>query len=165
MIPINSTKTLGAYSNQNIVLRLPEGKTLRDIKWLSVWCREFKVNFGDLLIPRNLAVPSPVEIPALSRLAHGVSSSPITIVDAQTFLIPNFQYDGQGPAGYWWATRGQRQGPKGLINFSAFKKLKILIIRKSKDLFFCKRTSTKRRKRKSRTIKKIYGRNSCHIIT
>jgi hypothetical protein len=109
-----STKTLGAYSNQNIVLRLPEGKTLRDIKWLSVWCREFKVNFGDLLIPRNLAVPSPVEIPALSRLAHGVSSSPITIVDAQTFLIPNFQYDGQGPAGYWWATRGQRQGPKGL---------------------------------------------------
>lgn len=105
---------MGAYSNQNIVLRLPEGKTLRDIKWLSVWCREFKVNFGDIPIQRSLAIPSPVEIPALSRLAHGVKSSPITIVDAQTFLIPNFHYDGEGPAGYWWVTRGARQGPKGL---------------------------------------------------
>lgn len=50
----------------------------------------------------------------MSQLAHGVKSGPITIVDAQTFLVPNFHYDGEGPAGYWWVTRGSRQAPTGL---------------------------------------------------
>ena len=116
LLSIKRTKSLSAYTNQNIVLRLPEGKTLRHINWFSIWCREFKVNFGDISIPRNLDIPSPVEIPSLSRLAHDVKSGPITIVDAQTFLIPNFHYDGEGPAGYWWVTRGPRQGPTGHYN-------------------------------------------------
>lgn len=95
-------------------MRLPEGKTFKDIKWFSVWCRKFKANFGHINVPRNLIIPTPVEIRPLSQLDHGVKSGPITIVDAQTFLINDFHYDGQGPAGYWWATAGSRQSSSGL---------------------------------------------------
>ncbi|XP_026729484.1 transcription factor LBX1-like [Trichoplusia ni] len=37
---------LSAHSNSDILLRLPGGKRLRDIKWLSVWCRRFTVPDG-----------------------------------------------------------------------------------------------------------------------
>ena len=26
----------------------------KDIKWLSVWCRQFKVNFGDVFVPDDM---------------------------------------------------------------------------------------------------------------
>lgn len=32
------------YRNKDITLSLPEGKTLRDITWFSVWCDEFAVS-------------------------------------------------------------------------------------------------------------------------
>ncbi|KAI8422958.1 hypothetical protein MSG28_014057 [Choristoneura fumiferana] len=63
---------LTAHSNSDIMLRLPGGKRLRDIKWLSVWCRRF------------------------TRLAHGLRSGNISVLDAKTFYIPNLHYDGAG---------------------------------------------------------------------
>merc|ERR1712215_485410 len=41
---------LPAYDghSKDVVLRLPEGVTVKDIKWLCVWCRKFKVNFGSI---------------------------------------------------------------------------------------------------------------------
>lgn len=103
-----STKPLERYLDKDVVLRLPEGKTLREINWLSVWSRQTKQNCGEILIGRNLVIPRPLEISPLSQLAHGVKSGPITIVDAQTFLVPDFHYDGLGPAGYFWLTRGSQ---------------------------------------------------------
>ncbi|EFN86726.1 hypothetical protein EAI_15472 [Harpegnathos saltator] len=38
-------QVLGAYNYTDIILRLPGGKRIRDIKWLSVWCRRFTKNF------------------------------------------------------------------------------------------------------------------------
>jgi hypothetical protein len=35
--------------NNEIVLTLPDDLTTDDVKWLSVWCRKFSVNFGDIL--------------------------------------------------------------------------------------------------------------------
>ncbi|KAK0183369.1 hypothetical protein PV327_001418 [Microctonus hyperodae] len=35
---------LKAYNNTDVILRLPQGKKIRDIKWLSVWCRRFTVS-------------------------------------------------------------------------------------------------------------------------
>lgn len=43
-----SKKPLKGYKNADIVLKLPKGKSLRDIKWFSIWCRKFRVNFGDI---------------------------------------------------------------------------------------------------------------------
>lgn len=67
-----------------------------DIKWFSVWCDEFSVNFGDVKIPNDLLYPRPQKIGALKGV-HNVQSDNIIIVDAQTLLIPNFSYDGLAP--------------------------------------------------------------------
>lgn len=91
-----STGVIKRYRNKDVTLSLPEGKTLRDVKWFSVWCDEFEVNFGDVTIPKNLDFPRPHKINALNGV-HGVSSDNIVVVDAQTILIPNFSYDGEAP--------------------------------------------------------------------
>ena len=33
-----------------IILTLPDGVKVTDLKWISVWCRRFAINFGDLLL-------------------------------------------------------------------------------------------------------------------
>lgn len=87
---------LPRYRNKHLTISLPEGKTLQHIKWFSVWCDEFAVNFGDVKIPRTLDFPKPQKINRLNGV-HGVFSEPIVIVDAQTLLVPNFSYDGEAP--------------------------------------------------------------------
>ncbi len=43
---------LGRYDGDNeIVLTLPGGIRTSDVRNLSVWCRAFHINFGDLVIP------------------------------------------------------------------------------------------------------------------
>jgi hypothetical protein len=37
---------------QELVLRLPEGVTVSSLRWLSLWCRDFGVNFGHVTFPR-----------------------------------------------------------------------------------------------------------------
>jgi hypothetical protein len=91
-----SNGVLKKYRNKDITLTLPEGKTLRDIKWFSVWCDEFSVDFGSVVIPKGLEFPRPQKIAGLSGI-HAVKSDNIVIVDAQTLLIPNFSYDGTAP--------------------------------------------------------------------
>jgi hypothetical protein len=36
----------------------------------------------------------------------------VVVVDAQTFLIPNFTYDGQAPDAHFHVGRGARVGPE-----------------------------------------------------
>jgi hypothetical protein len=55
-----------------------------------------QVNFGDVRIPKNFDAPKPQKLEFLSGI-HGVSSDPVVIVDSQTFLVPNFSYDGEAP--------------------------------------------------------------------
>lgn len=35
---------LKAHNNTDIILRLPMGQRIKDIRWLSVWCRRFTVS-------------------------------------------------------------------------------------------------------------------------
>ena len=42
--------------DQEITLTLPENLKVTDLKWLSVWCRAFSVNFGDIIFPQNFAL-------------------------------------------------------------------------------------------------------------
>ena len=64
---------LTSYRNEDIVLTLPGGKTLRTIRWLSVWCDAFGVNFGEVRIPRQLRYPRPQKIRAFDGI-HDVES-------------------------------------------------------------------------------------------
>ncbi|XP_044018684.1 protein Skeletor, isoforms B/C isoform X2 [Aphidius gifuensis] len=104
---------LTAYNNTDVILRLPGGKKIRDIKWLSVWCRRFTVNFGDVAIPSNLEIPRLKMLPEFSRLAHGLRSGNISILDSKTIYIPNLHYDGAGPDAYFWVGTGSEPNIMG----------------------------------------------------
>lgn len=39
---------------QDIVLKVPEPYSVEDLRWLSVWCRDYKINFGHITFPENL---------------------------------------------------------------------------------------------------------------
>ncbi|UYV60882.1 hypothetical protein LAZ67_1002664 [Cordylochernes scorpioides] len=100
------TSKLGAYSHKNILLSLPTGKSLQDIKWLSIWSRSFSVNFGHVMFPTGLAIPRGANLGPLPSLAHGVRSGPVVIQDAKTIFIPRFQYDGAAPDAYFLVGQG-----------------------------------------------------------
>lgn len=66
-----STKPLARYTGQNLVLRLPEGKTLRDLSYIAVWCRKVSANFGHLElknIVKTATIPTAIEIRPFSQL-------------------------------------------------------------------------------------------------
>ncbi|XP_064467650.1 protein Skeletor, isoforms B/C-like [Ornithodoros turicata] len=68
-----SMRPLGEYRNQMVVLHLPSGRSVKEMRWFSVWCRKFRANFADLIVPRNLVVPettSPSRRPYTGR-PHG----------------------------------------------------------------------------------------------
>ncbi|XP_023290274.1 protein Skeletor, isoforms B/C [Orussus abietinus] len=108
-----TTEVLKRYRKKDITLTLPEGKTLDNIKWFSVWCDEFSVNFGDVRIPRGFDYPRPRKLAELNGV-HGVSSEPVVLVDAQTLLIPGFSYDGEAPDAKFWTGSGPRPSPQGI---------------------------------------------------
>ncbi|XP_011497044.1 PREDICTED: protein Skeletor, isoforms B/C isoform X2 [Ceratosolen solmsi marchali] len=97
---------LEAFLNADVILRLPATIKVRNIKYLSVWCSRFTLNFGHVIIPENLRIPSPRFLPEFSRLAHGLRSDNITVLDTKTFYIPNLHYDGAGPDAYFWVGKG-----------------------------------------------------------
>lgn len=49
--PEGSSAPLGAYNKKNITLVLPDEMETKELRWLSVWCKEFSVNFGELIFP------------------------------------------------------------------------------------------------------------------
>ncbi|XP_017759111.1 PREDICTED: protein Skeletor, isoforms B/C [Eufriesea mexicana] len=105
---------LRLYNYTDIFLKLPKGKRLRDIRWLSVWCRRLTLNFGDVFIPVNMTAPKITVLPEFSRLAHGLRSGNITILDSKTIYIPNLHYDGAGPDAYFWVGKGQEPNTFGI---------------------------------------------------
>ena len=73
-----------------------------------------QVNFGEVFIPTNLEVPKPRVLPEFKRLAHGLRSGNISVLDAKTFYIPNLHYDGAGPDAYFWVGNGTEPSPLGI---------------------------------------------------
>ena len=60
-----------------------------------------KEHYGEVRIPVGFDYPRPQRLSALSGI-HKVSSDKVYVVDAQTFLIPNFTYDGAAPGYYYY---------------------------------------------------------------
>lgn len=73
-----------------------------------------QVNFGEVFIPSTLDPPKPRILPEFKRLAHGLLSGNISILDARTFYIPNLHYDGLGPDAYFFVGNGSEPSPYGV---------------------------------------------------
>lgn len=52
-----SLDPLRGYQGEDIEVVLPKNLTVYNIEWLSVWCVQYKHNFGHVLIPKDLDVP------------------------------------------------------------------------------------------------------------
>jgi len=72
------------------------------------------VNFGEVFIPANQETPKTRILPEFKRLAHGLRSGNITILDSRTFYIPNLHYDGAGPDAYFWVGTGPEPSTLGM---------------------------------------------------
>ena len=57
-----------------IVLTLPNNITVPDLKWISVWCRQFSINFGDFVFEDD--DPQPFE--TTTELEEQTGTNPIT---------------------------------------------------------------------------------------
>ena len=50
---------LQRMKNEDVLLKLPHGMKMRDVRWLSIWCRRFTVNYGDVYVPQGIQIPRP----------------------------------------------------------------------------------------------------------
>ena len=60
--------------SEDIKLTLPEDINVSDLKWFSVWCRQFSVNFGDLIFPENFSLDK-TTIPTVSTTTVSTTST------------------------------------------------------------------------------------------
>ncbi len=44
----------GRFDKKEIKLTLPDNLKVSELKWMSVWCRAYRVNFGDIFFPDDL---------------------------------------------------------------------------------------------------------------
>ncbi|XP_023219736.1 protein Skeletor, isoforms B/C-like [Centruroides sculpturatus] len=105
-------EVLREYKDKDIIITLPEGKKIKDIKWLSVWCEKFSVNFGSVEIPENFQPPEEKNLGPLPSLAHGVKSGPVIIKNIKTIFISNLYYDGAAPDAFFLVGKGNE--PHGM---------------------------------------------------
>ena len=52
-----STEPVGRYTDETIVITLPAGITVFEVRWLSVWCDRFTVDFGHVMWDNNNILP------------------------------------------------------------------------------------------------------------
>jgi hypothetical protein len=105
-----------SFMEEDVVLHLPDSIRADEVAWVSVWCREFSVDFGSLLVPQGIDFSSlenrqqhvqpatssgnAVSFGRLSENAHGVEGQVIA-TGPSTLLLSDFSYDGLGPAAFF----------------------------------------------------------------
>ncbi|KFM69923.1 Protein Skeletor, isoforms D/E, partial [Stegodyphus mimosarum] len=120
-----TTQVLKKYFSHNIAITLPDSKKISDIKWLSVWCRKFAVNFGHVMIPSGFDAPKPVNLGPFKSFSHGVKSGDVVIKDARTIAISNLYYDGNVSDTHFLIGRDLKPHPDGNIVPNENGKLKL----------------------------------------
>ncbi|KAF2352519.1 DM13 domain [Trinorchestia longiramus] len=87
------TNVLRQYHNDDITIILPDGKTISEIRWLSVYDLTRHEPFGDLYIPEGFEAPQRVKLNRLTGKTGHVNSDPVIIVDSKTIRIDSeFSY-------------------------------------------------------------------------
>ena len=77
---------------------------ISEIKWLSIWCPRFTVNFADIFIPHDPKVPRRYFLERFPQVHQAnlekLRSDPVQILDDKTFYIPHFYLYTGGEKGY-----------------------------------------------------------------
>ena len=76
---------------KDLKLTLPDDLKVSDLKWFSVWCRQYSVNFGDLIFPENFSLDRTTILTASLRSVTPTSISPRSVsptLFSLTFNLP-----------------------------------------------------------------------------
>ena len=116
-IPSNfcGARPLSSSANGRSTYRVefPYGKSIYDIQGgsISVWCRTFAANFGEVVVPKNLknlsnttdsglklqckaaSDPPPISLGTFPSLAHQVGGE-VVIISDRILEVRGFKYDG-----------------------------------------------------------------------
>ncbi|RWS22358.1 protein Skeletor: isoforms B/C-like protein, partial [Leptotrombidium deliense] len=112
--PSGSEEKLKGYNNENLILKMPEGRKISDVKWISIWCKKFTINFGHIDIPQNFNAPKEVNLGRLPTFAHKVSAKAVIVKDSKTILIKGLNYDGAAPDAYFLVGKGKKPHASGI---------------------------------------------------
>jgi len=95
---------------QNVLLPLPQGRyqgqpmDVSEIRWLSIWCTRFTVNFAEIFLPEDPKVPRAMSLERFPKVyetdLHVLRSDLVQILDQKTFYIPNFHLFVGGERGF-----------------------------------------------------------------
>jgi len=84
------------YTDADVVLTLKKGIKVSDLKWLSIWCKIFELDFGHILFPSNLEVPKATVIGQFANTHDSTfHSGPIRVLDHKTVRLEKFQVTGK----------------------------------------------------------------------
>ncbi|VVC87146.1 unnamed protein product [Leptidea sinapis] len=112
------TNILERYNNEELRLRLPDGKRVSRITWFAVYDLASQNAFGDVYVPEDFDAPAPRRLTPLTPAAGQaapLSSKPVQFLDATTFVIPEFRFDSSGEEVYFWTGVGPQPSSRGLI--------------------------------------------------
>ncbi|KAI1305994.1 Protein Skeletor, isoforms B/C [Halotydeus destructor] len=115
LVPDETGKTnkLRRYVNQEITIRLPDEKKIKQQKWLAIWDLRDNRNFADIYIPEGFEPPSPQRVDELTRESHGVRSGPVVVVTSKQIRIPDFYYDGTSDHAFFMVGEGPIPNSQG----------------------------------------------------
>ncbi|XP_041985396.1 protein Skeletor, isoforms B/C [Aricia agestis] len=109
------TNILERYNNAEIRIKLPDGKQVSRITWFAVYDLATQNAFGDVYIPEEFEAPAPRALtPLVAAPGVNITSKPIKFIDASTFVIPEFYYDGLGEEVYFWTGVGPQPSSRGI---------------------------------------------------
>ncbi|XP_064074905.1 protein Skeletor, isoforms B/C [Vanessa tameamea] len=109
-----NTNILERYNNEEVHLKLPDGKRVSRITWFAVYDLASQNAFGDVYIPEEFEAPAPRTLtPFVAAPGVKLSSQPLKFMDASTFIIPEFHYDGSGEEVYFWTGVGPQPSSRG----------------------------------------------------
>lgn len=103
---------LPKMNNENVLLKLPGNLKVTDIRWLSIWCRRFTVNYGEVYFPSKFIVPKAQMLSNFPINREKLSSGRIRILDTESFFIPNLRLRLDEP-GYHFFVGRSNSGPNG----------------------------------------------------
>ncbi|CAK1540878.1 unnamed protein product [Leptosia nina] len=110
------TNILERYKNEEVRLRMPDGKRISRLSWFAVYDLASQNAFGDVYVPDQFESPAPRALSPLTP-APGVSisSGPVQVLDASTLLIPELRFSADGQEVYWWAGVGPQPSSRGSV--------------------------------------------------
>jgi Electron transfer DM13 len=127
-----ATQLGSADGTQTYRIEFPEGTSLADIAGgsISVWCRAFGANFGEVMVPANLATleeagdgpalecgiqaDDEVVLGTFTNPDHGVVGD-IVALSERVLEVRGFAYDGNAPDAFFWADTSAVASENGFI--------------------------------------------------